>query len=395
MRLHEETIEFVLRTNLRFGVGAAKQLPHHLDELSYRRIAIVVDMKLFNNVPVVSEIIEDCKKSFDSVIVEFYAEEFEPSYNYLDRVKLRFKQGTEPLVDCIVGIGGGSVLDVAKGIATLATNHGHALEYRGFPKNLNPSLPMIAIPSTAGTGSEVSFNASFIDSDRKVKMGINTASNYPVLAILDPLIVCRAPKAVVISSGVDALVHALESYVSKKTNTVVRLFAKEALRFILPALPLLVEHMDDVELWAKMQIGAYLAMIALANSSSGPAAGLSYLLGTHYGVPHGIAGGVFIGRIARVNHEQGYYGYADLYDLISNDNLTRGDEEQKSHKVVAYIEKLLKNLGVPDTLTAFGIGKKDLPLFYDFAVTTLKGSFDLNPVFIPEDRRKQFLNSMT
>lgn len=394
MDLTSKEFSFAIKSNLRAGVGLAKKLPDILAESSFQRIGFIIDDHVFNSHPWLSQVVKDCEKKFSSVIVELYREQFEPTYEYLDRVKLKFKNGERPLIDCIVGIGGGSVIDSAKGIATLANNHGPALEYRGFPTTLNPSLPVIAIPTTAGSGSEASFNASFIDGAKKVKMGINTTNNYPFLAVHDPLLVCGAPRSVMVSSGVDALVHGLEAYVSKKGNDVSKIFGREAVRIILPTLTSLLERPDDLELWARMQLGAYLAMISLANSSSGPAAGLSYLLGTHFNVPHGIAGGVFLGKVARLNHDLGYYGYQGLYEVLPDSSDRRLSEKEKSDAVLSAIERLLRQAGIPDTLGQYGVGKQHLELFNEFAVKTLKGSFDANPAAVPEKRITEFLAKM-
>jgi len=394
MEFLNNKFEFSIKTNIKFGAGLTKDLPKIINELPYRRVGFIIDGNLYDCLPWLQEVILNCKKNFDNVFVHLYREDFEPTYQFLDEVKLKFKKDKEPLVECIVGIGGGSTIDSAKGIATLVTNHKNAIEYRGFPTNLNPSLPIIAIPSTAGTGTEVTYNAVFIDQDTNKKLGINTKNNYPILSIIDPEIVATAPKSVVMSSGIDALVHTLESFVSKKSTYLTRVFAKEAFKLIVNTLPKLVENLNDLELWSKMQLGASLAMISLSNSSSGPAGGFSYLLGSNYKVPHGIAGGVFIGRISRINHELGYYDYAHLYNLLDNANLNITEKKERSNIVVSTVENLLKKLAIPDTLTSYGVSSRDFNTFYDFATNTLRESFALNPIEISNEKIKKLLTNM-
>lgn len=394
MELLNNKFEFNIKTNIRFGAGLTKDLPKIINEFSFKQLGFIVDGNLYDCLPWLQEVILNCKKNFDNVIVHLYREDFEPTYQFLDKVKLKFKKDKEPLVDCIVGIGGGSTIDSAKGIATLVTNHKNAIEYRGFPTNLNPSLPIIAIPSTAGTGTEVTYNAVFINQDTNKKLGINTKNNYPILSIIDPEIVATAPKSVAISAGIDALVHTLESFVSKKSTYLTRIFAKEAFKLIVNTLPKLVENLNDLELWSKMQLGASLAMISLSNSSSGPAGGFSYLLGSNYKVPHGIAGGVFIGKISRINHELGYYDYAQLYNMLDNVNPNITEKKERSNIVVSTVESLLKKLDIPDTLSPYGISSRDFNIFYDFATDALKGSFALNPMEISNEKKKKLLTNM-
>ncbi|MGA2622472.1 MAG: iron-containing alcohol dehydrogenase [Bacteroidota bacterium] len=385
---------FVLRTKMRYGVGSANLLSQYLRELSLDRVGFVVDGNLLDRSQAVRRVVDEIKKVCRSVIVEEYRESFEPTYQYLDVVKCRFKNGDTPLIDGIVAIGGGSVLDTAKGIAILCTNHGAALEYRGFPEHLNQPLPVIAIPSTAGTGSEVVYNASFIDLQSRVKMGINSSLNYPVLAILDPLMASGAPGPVVVSSGVDAFVHAFESYFSKKENYLNRLFARESLRLSYTTLPLLKKDTNNLELCGRMQLAAYLAMIALSNSSSGPAASLSYLLGTHFNVPHGVAGGALIAKVARLNHELGYYGYAELADVFGGGEYQNKDTKTKSDNVVVCVERFVSDLGIPSDLSSFGVRREHIPQFLEFCRNSLKSARELNPVALPDDVMGKFIERL-
>jgi alcohol dehydrogenase len=393
MNFINDNFEIIIKNQVKFGVGLTKNLPAILKEYAYKRIGFIIDGNLYDHLPSLKAVISDCEKEFDKVVVHIYREKFEPTYQFLDKVKLEFKSNNAPLVDCIVGIGGGSAIDAAKGIATLATNHEAALSYRGFPVNLNPSLPIIAIPSTAGTGTELAFNAVFIDLDANKKLGINTKNNYPTLAILDPEIVATAPKSVAISAGIDALVHTLESFVSVKSNYITKIFSKEAFRLLLNTLPKLVKDPKNIDYWANMQWGAYLAMAGLSNSSSGPTGALSYHLGTQFNVPHGIAGAVFIGKISRINLEQGYTGYSELYSCLDNYDKTVTDAKEQSKKVVEAIEHFLTQLEIPATLTSFGVKEKDFDSFFEFA-KLVKGAFDFNPVKISEDKIADLLKSM-
>ena len=143
-----------------------------------------------------------------------------------------------------------------------------------------------------------------------------------------------------------------------------------------------------------MQWGAYLATIALSNSSAGPAGALSYHLGTNYNVPHGIAGGVFLRDITRINHNAGYYNYSQLYSFIPNADSEIQDEKIQSECVVKAIESLLDQLNVPGRLDAFGVTEIDYDSFYQYSTETIKAAFDFNPVKFDNDKIAIFLKSM-
>ncbi len=394
MDISDQNFEFNLKNKVCFGQGLTRRLPEIIHEFGFNHVGFVIDGNLYDNQRILKKVVDDCKNLFSTVIVHKYREKFEPTYQFLDKVKMKFKANNRPLVNCIVAIGGGSTIDSAKGIAVLATNHEQALHYKGFPTGLNKPLPVIAVPSTAGTGTELAYNASFIDTELKVKMGINDINNYPILAILDPLIVSSAPKSVAISSGCDALVHALESFVSVRSNEITRLFSKQAFSLIINTLPKLIKDMGNLEKWAKMQWGAYLAMVGLSNSTSGPAGALSYHLGTNFNVSHGIAGAVFIGKITRINHELGYYGYSDLYPQLDPYDPSISEKNIRSSMVINTIETFLRKLDIPDAINGFGVTKKDFSSFYDYATKTAKVAFDFNPVKIDKDKIRGLLSKM-
>jgi len=394
MNISNQKFEFVLKSKVRFGKGLTTSLPEIIREFDFERIGFIIDGSLYDNTKMLENVVKECEKMFPRIIVYEYRERFEPTYQFLDQVKMIFKENNEALVDCIVGIGGGSTIDSAKGIAVLATNHGPALNYRGFPAGINRPLPVIAVPSTAGTGTELVYNASFIDSETKVKMGINDVNNYPILVILDPVIVSSAPKSVAISSGCDALVHTLESFVSVKSNDITKLFSKKAFGLIINTLPKLIDDMDNLEYWARLQWGAYLAMVGLSNSTSGPAGALSYYLGTNFSVPHGIAGAVFIGKITRLNHELGWFEYAELYSKIDPFDSLITEKKKQSEFVVKAVEKLLEKLEIPRKLSNFGVTRADFSSFYRFAIETAKDAFGFNPIKLSDIQIEELLNEL-
>ena len=386
-------VEFLIHANIKAGPGILRQLSLLVcKELGFRRIGFVIDGNVHDRSVNVGVMIEECKRRADHVATYLYRESFEPTYALLENVKHLFSdeaQG-EGCIDAFVGIGGGSAIDLAKGLAVLMTNSGPALSYRGFPRLLHKPLPVIAIPTTAGTGSEVTYNAVFFDASEKKKLGINAKENYPVLALLDPELVTLAPRSVVVSAGVDALVHTLESFASVKATLLTRQLSAAAYRIIMSALPRVAENSEDLAACMNMQWAAALAMIALSNSSSGPIGALSYYLGANYHVPHGIAGGVFVREIIQANHDLGYYGYGDL-----NEGASAQAARRNSEAVVKDVGDLLDRLGVASSLNDFGVAQEDVDAFCGYAQANFKGAFALNPVSIDDARVRAMLERMT
>ena len=384
----QTTIDFAfnLHTNTRCGEGKATQLHHYLNEFGCTKPGIIVDSSIMN-LPYVQQVLHGVnqERSLQPHIWE-YDLGAEPDYDSLDRVKEFFIDAEGiPVVDCFVGIGGGSAIDFAKGLATVTVNPGRSITYKGFPRGLNRSLPTIAIPTTAGTGSEVTYNAVFIDRAAGKKLGINTMNNFPALAILDPLLTLTCPPSVTASSGMDALVHTMESYVAQQANPMSRIFAKEAFKLIFNSLFKVADEPGNIEVRAKLQFGAYLAGISLINSGSGPAGALSYPLGVHFNVPHGLAGAVFLPHIVEHNVRNGY-DYSELYDLIDGADISLPREAKNACFVERFFE-LGNKLKIPTNLAAFVNRENIDPLLNE--IDSLERAFSQNPIpFTVEDGKR-------
>lgn len=389
------TIDFTFRlqTNTRCGEGKAAQLHHYLIELGCTRPGIIVDSSIVD-LPYVEQILYAVsqEKSLHPLIWR-YDLRAEPDYDSLDRVKEIFTDAEgKPMVDCFVGIGGGSVIDFAKGLATVTVNPGRSVIYKGFPRGLNHPLPTIAIPTTAGTGSEATYNAVFIDRAAGKKLGINTTDNFPALAILDPLLTISCPPSVTASSGMDALVHTMESYAAQQANPMSRIFAKEAFKLIFNNLSKVVDEPGNLEVRAKLQFGAYLAGISLINSGSGPAGALSYPLGVHFNVPHGLAGAVFLPHIVEHN-VRGGHDYSELYDLIDGVDIALSREDKNRIFVDKFFE-LGQKLKIPMNFAIFGVNQENLDLLLS-EIDGLERAFAQNPLPFTVDDGKRLVRKMT
>lgn len=411
-----QNFEFNLRTKTKAGLGEALNLGKYLKEMSLKKIGLIIDAKIAK-LDYTQKILDSVKKEkFDKMKIWEYDLNSEPDYDSLDRIKLLFtdSQGNS-LVDCFVGIGGGSVIDFAKGLATLATNSGKAISFRGFPIDINSSLPTIVLPTTAGTGSEVTFNAVFIDKNENKKLGINTRNNFPALAILDPELTLSCPLKVSVSSGIDAMVHALEGYMSKKSDILTKMFAKESFRLMFRNLPKIkneispkfLKNPKDVETRMNLQIGAYLGGLVLLGSGGGPTGALSYSLGVNFKVPHGLAGGVFLPYIVEHNVKKGY-DFGELYDAIENNGKAfnkvslfcrlhprRQNKKQKNALFCKKIFQLWKKLEVPNNLKSFGVDKENINILLK-ETENYEKAFLQNPIpFLVEDGKKLIMKLLT
>ncbi len=370
----KEKMRFVMKTELLIGDGIAKDLATYLKDNQWCKIGLVVDGGLFENNTYTKEIVERLKDEMDLVVL-LISELPEPTYDYLDETKINFEGQN---LDCFVGIGGGSALDLTKGLATLKTNAGKAIGYRGFGKVKNVPLPVVALPSTAGTGSEVTPYAVFIDTVEHWKFGINSEHNYPKLSLLDPRLLDSCPGHVFASSGMDAMTHALESYAAKNATDLSRMYSIKAFQLLFENLQKIGNGDHSKETKLNLLIGASCAGIGLMNSGAGPAGALSYPLGVFFNVPHGLAGSVFLPGVIRYNVEQGYTEYAYLYDFISeNEEIT---DQEKSYRFADVLTRLSEELGIPTNLEGFGVKtEKDANLIIDNSMQ-LKAAFDQNPV---------------
>jgi alcohol dehydrogenase class IV len=388
--MSNQTFSFKLKTDVKFGAGITKNLGEILRQNGFEKVGLIVDIGVIKN-EIYPDIIKNLKEHCE-VLKIFENQVAEPDYDYLDGCKGEFL-GLE--LDCLVGVGGGSTLDLAKGIATLLKNPGKAIEYRGSGLVKNPSIPIVAIPTTAGTGSEVTSSASFIDKKEKVKLGITSDYNTPKLSILDPVLTLSCPKNVTISSGMDVMVHAVESFVSKSATSISKIFSREAFALAFNNLAEVIDDPRSIELRSKLLISSYLAGVAIANAGGGPSAAMSYPLGVYHNVPHGLAGAVFLPWVVKFNVEENFMGYSSLYDSITGAD-TGLDEAKKNLEFSRLLISLCDRLSIPKNLYQFNVFREDVDFLVEKMFSThLIGAINQNPVPFTKDDAKKILNAMT
>ena len=359
--------DFSIKTKVKFGCGVRKFILDILKAENWNHVGLVCDHNLIQSQDI-GALIDSLDKT--ARLIKGECAISEPTYDSLDQMRQRF---TDPALQVIIGIGGGSALDMAKAMAVLVHNKNPAIDYRGFDRMTESVLPIVAVPTTAGTGSEVTPNASFIDSQAKKKLGINGEAVRPAYAFIDPELTLSCPKGPTISAGVDSMVHAVEAFTAKKTNCMARFFAVEGFRRVFEALSLLVDDLDNIHLREEVMFGAFLSGIALMHSGTGPAAAMSYPLGVHYKVPHGLGGGIFLPYVVEHNISHGYVDYAGLYGKIEGDKINTAQDFLKR------LFNLWEQLDIPKDLSFCGLQKSGIDFFIKETME-LKGALDQNPV---------------
>ncbi len=363
------------KTNLNIVSGNKKlfELKFLIKQQGFEVPLLIIDQNLKENNKYISNFLLMNKFSY----IELYDHSFEPSYEYIEFKLKEFKnKNYSKKIDTIIGIGGGSTIDFAKGIALLLNNlDKKPISLRGFPNKYNKPIPVIAIPSTCGTGTEAAFNASFIHEKTKKKLGINVKENFPALSILDPKIIKNSPKKVMYSSLSDTLVHIVEGYISTKSTKFSRYFSKLAFDLFQENVPKVIDGKANLSNYLNLQWASSFAMIGMSNSSHGISGALSYYLGTHYKINHGIAGGFFLGKICKINHLKGNF------DLGSLSSKSKSSKKIKSKEITSFIEDIinifLKSFKLENLNSNL---KKDMN--FKKYISEINLAFSLNPVKI-------------
>ncbi len=280
-------------------------------------------------------------------------------------------------VDMLVAVGGGSAMDCTKGVNFLLTNGGSMEDYKGFNRATLPMLPSISVPTTAGTGSEAQSYALIADEKTHLKMACGDRKAAFRVTILDPEVTVSQPPAVSAITGLDALSHALESYVSTRRNTLSQMFAREAWRLLEANFETVLKQPGDLEARGAMQVGAHFAGIAIENSMLGVCHSLANPLTAHYGLTHGIAIGVLLPHVIRFNSEAVGALYGDLAHEVG---MVNGDGSAAGEVLAQRISYLMQLAKVPTTLSAVGVSAGIFPVLAEEAAQQWTARFNPRPV---------------
>jgi alcohol dehydrogenase class IV len=301
--------------------------------------------------------------------------EAEPSArNVDDGAKLAVSIGA----DIVIGIGGGSSVDVAKGIAVMAKNKGKILDYAGTDLVPERGLPRILLPTTSGTGSEVTRTIVVMDNERTLKMSVHSNRVLADVAIVDPLLTLSMPPKVTADTGTDALVHAIETYVAMSATPFSDALAIEAIRLIADNLPAAYAKGENITARYNMSLGATMAGIAFTGGGLGAVHALSNILGVKYHLSHGRANAIMLPYIVDYNKIGSLDKYAAIAEAVGIN--TEGMlPYEASEELVAYLFNLLEILNIPVRLSDYGATKADIPAL-------VEGGMKLARLFVPNPR---------
>jgi len=376
-------MNFFLSTDLVIGVNEALKLQEHLAQLSVKKPGIIYDANIAGTL-YFQEVLRNLTSAYSNAVL--YCNDFggEPTYSCLETVA-EFFRGNPP--DAMVAIGGGSTLDLGKGVALLMTNTVPALSLKGFPSGVNDPLPLVTVPSLLGSGAEISYNAVFIDEVEGRKLGINSRKNFPKKAVIDPQLSMTAPLESVIASAMDSLVHCVDSFGSIKHTALSRIYSVEGFQRTFYALQ--QNQLDRAESRLDLAIGSVCGTAALMNSGDGPTNGFAYYLGVKHRVPHGLAGAIFLKEVMRYNYLHGYEKYAILNPMRSTPS-----PKEATIELLEEMEQLYRQLQIP-SLVPYGYGKGNAAEFAHNASEALKGSFSGNPVEFTEESALAVVTQLT
>jgi alcohol dehydrogenase len=370
-----------------FGVGSFQNLGKEAKSLGAKRILLVVDKKLceMGLGKRAMEILEEEK----TTAVLFEQGEIEPELEIADKCA---QFGRDNACDFVIGIGGGSTLDTAKAAAILMTNPGSASEYQGVDKVRNPGVKMIMIPTTAGTGSEVTPTAVFINREKGFKLGINSPYLFPALALLDPELTVSLPPHLTASTGMDALTHAIEAYVARGASPISDMFALKAMELIWENLPIAVKEGKNIAARSKMLLGSCLAGVAITNAGVGASHAVSYALSVFFKIPHGLANAMLIPHVMKYNLSSALDKFVTIARIIGVpvDKLT---QEQAALAACEKVDELTMNIGIPRHLSSFGVTESSIAQLVSNAML-LTRVINNNPRVITEEDIKKLIREV-
>jgi alcohol dehydrogenase len=362
--------DFQPRTRLIFGEGSITQLGQVANELGFKRTLLVADHGLVESGHV-DEAVTPLEAAGVSV-VRFHDFEVNPDTNMVAAgTEIAAAQG----VDSIIGLGGGSSLDCAKGINFILTNGGQMADYRGYGKASKPLLPMIAIPTTAGTGSEAQSYALISDPETHFKMACGDPKASFRVALLDPVLTVSQPRSITAISGFDAIAHAVETYVTTRRTSISELFSREAWRLLEPNYEKVLNNPEDLEARGAMQLGAFYAGMAIENSMLGATHACANPLTAHYGTAHGAAIAMLLPSVVRWNATSVGERYEQLLSLSS----VSKSETQGAEALAQRLEHLADMAGLRSSLNAAGVPRAELAALAAEAAEQWTGTFNPRP----------------
>ena len=359
-------VELFLPTHVVFGRGTLEQLGPRTSVLG-RRALVVTDRGL-----VATGLVERCTSllrgaGVDSIVFD----QVEPNPT-VTQVEAALAAGSGRDIDVVVSVGGGSAHDCAKMVAVVAANGGHVRDYEGSDRAAGPGIPLIAVNTTSGTGADVSRFAVITDTERKVKMVIADRRVMPQLAINDPLTTAGMPKAVTMASGIDALTHGVEAYVSTLASDLTDMLALRAVELAAQHVVRAVEHGDDAEAREGMMLGSLYAGMAINSALVGATHALAHALGAVLDLPHGVCNGILLPHVCAFNYSAAPKRYDRLAHVVGG-----GSDGRRLPRMLRAIGD---RAGLPKGLGPLGVTRSQFPALVERAMADMTMTTNPRPL---------------
>lgn len=365
-----QEFSFSIPQDVIVGKGSLKRLPEVAKKLGGSHGFIISGPHLNK-----MGIVKSCADALEQVgiRVDAYTEtEGNPSVETVDKATAAFKESG---ADFLVALGGGSPMDVAKAVGVVAKYGGNITEYEGGGKVPGDIIPLVAIPTTAGTGSEVTAFSVITDHSRNYKLTVFSYQLIPSYAILDPDLITTAPVSVAAACGIDALVHALEAYISKAASPFSDAMAEKALELIGKNIRRYVADRTDMEAAEGMLTGSLFAGIAFSWARLGDVHAMSHPVSAFFDVPHGVANAILLPTVVEYNSLADHGKYRKVYQYISQISIS--EEEFEPFMLVDLLEELNEQLGIPSSLGEVGVTEDKFDEMADDAMKS--GNIAVNP----------------
>ena len=354
--------EFITANKVICEVGAAHKLAQYCQELEISRLMLVTDSGIVQT-GMADPLVAEIEKAGISVFLYSDVEADPPESLVLASVEVAKSEK----IDGVVGLGGGSSMDVAKFIAVLATSEQPLAEMYGIGNIRGGRLPLIQVPTTAGTGSEVT-PTSIITTGATTKTGVISKQLLPDIAILDAELTVGLPPHVTAATGIDAMVHAIEAFTTRhKKNVYSDMLARQALVLMSANISEAVHNGGNLEARSNMLLGAMMAGQSFANAPVAAVHALAYPLGGHYHIPHGLSNSLVLPHVLRFNASTASVLYAELLPFVSHGRSVAGSSAG-CDAFIDHMDQLIDDVNLPKTLREMKIAEEDLPMLADDAM---------------------------
>jgi alcohol dehydrogenase len=353
----EERMTFYAPVKIAAGIGESRKLDQWMEEFGAKKIMLITGKHVAK-----SEGFLKIKESLEEkgIPYEVFSDCLpEPPMEVVDQLA-EILRGSD--IDIVAAVGGGSPMDTAKAVCMLKNNEGSIKEYLfgGSRTPENPSIPLLCIPTTAGSGSEVSCASVIEDTQRHIKLSCTHPNLYPKVAILDPLMQLSMPASVTAGTGMDALTHAIESFTSKHASVFSRMYSKEAIRLIGIHLPIVMKEPENIESRMMMAQASSMAAVAMANGGLGAIHGISQSMGGIAHTPHGMTNAILLPKVMAYNWKGDPESFAEIASLLGVD-ISAMSLEEAAQTAGKKVKELADEIGIPETVDQFGVKREMFP----------------------------------